>query len=152
MSDDLETPPRAYNTPDLDAESVAPPSPRPRRRRRWKLIGALVLLLPAALLALWTVIAMTFTYSAGERVGYVQKFSEKGWICKTWEGELAMSNIPGQMPEKFYFTVRDDSVAKVVQAAEGGRVALHYEEHRGIPFRCLGETNYFVDGVRPARQ
>ncbi|HJR43958.1 MAG TPA: hypothetical protein VJ812_17825 [Gemmatimonadaceae bacterium] len=147
MSDDLETPPRAYNTPDLGAEPVERP-----RRRRWKWILVSVLLLPALLVALWTVIAMAYTYSSGERVGYVQKFSKKGWLCKTWEGELALSNVPGQMPEKFYFTVRDDSVAKLVQAAEGGRVALHYRQHVGIPFSCIGETQYFVDAVRPARQ
>ncbi|HJU88655.1 MAG TPA: hypothetical protein VJ672_04645 [Gemmatimonadaceae bacterium] len=150
MSDDLETPPRAYNTPDLSTEPVEV-AERPRRRR-WKLILAGVILVPVLLLALWTVITMAYTYSSGERVGYVQKFSKKGWLCKTWEGELAMSNVPGQMPEKFYFTVREDSIARALQAAEGGRVALHYRQHVGIPFSCIGETEYFVDGVRPARQ
>ncbi len=145
--DDLETPPRAYNTPDIGSAQVKKP-----RRWRWKLVAAAVVLIPAALLALWTAITMAYSYSSGERVGYVQKFSQKGWLCKTWEGELAMSNVPGQVPEKFYFTVRDDSVAKAIQAAEGGRVAIHYDQHVGVPFSCIGETEYFVDGVRPARQ
>jgi hypothetical protein len=146
MSDELETPPRGYNTPDISARSVKKP-----RRWKWKLIAGAVVLIPIAVLALWTVIVMAYTYSSGERVGYVQKFSQKGWLCKTWEGELAMSNIPGQIPEKFNFTVRDDSVAKLIQGAEGGRVAIHYEQHRGVPFSCIGETEYFVDGVRPAQ-
>lgn len=146
MSDEIETPPRALNTPDLGAEPV----PR-RRRRRWPIVLALAVLVPIAGIVLWTAIALAYTYSTGERVGYVQKFSQKGWICKTWEGELAMSNVPGQMPEKFYFTVREDRVAKAIQDAEGGRVAIHYKQHKGIPFSCFGETEHFVDAVRPAR-
>lgn len=147
MTDEIETPPRAYNTPDLGSHPVSR-----RSRHRWKIILALLIFVPVAGIVLWTVIAMKYTYSQGERVGYVQKFSEKGWLCKTWEGELALSNVPGQMPEKFFFTVREDAVAKAVQDAEGGRVALHYRQHKGVPFSCLGETEYFVDAVRAARQ
>src|SRR2546426_7342194 len=80
--------------------------------------------------------------------GYVQKFSKKGWICKTWEGELAMVALPGAMPEMFYFTVRHDSVAALVNAALGRRVALAYEQHKGLPTRCFGETEYFVTSVK----
>jgi hypothetical protein len=81
-------------------------------------------------------------------VGYVQKFSKKGWLCKTWEGELAMVAIPGSMPEKFYFTVPSDSVAGAINASAGHRVRLHYEQHLGVPTTCFGETSYFVTGVQ----
>jgi len=88
------------------------------------------------------------SYSQGERAGYVQKFSKKGWICKTWEGELAMVSIPGTMPEKFYFTVRGDAVAARINVTLGQRVALTYAQHKGVPTSCFGETEYFVQDVR----
>ena len=97
--------------------------------------------------ALWTIIALTFVYSSGERVGYVQKFSHKGWIFKTWEGELAMVNLPGSLAERFYFSVRDDEVTKQVQEHLGHHVRLTYEEHVGIPVSWFAETPYFVTGV-----
>ena len=100
------------------------------------------------LVALYTWSALTWTYSSGERAGYVQKFSKKGWVCKTWEGELALVSIPGTMSEKFYFTVRDDSVAALINQGLGKRVALSYKQHKGIPTSCFGETEYFVGGVK----
>jgi len=101
-----------------------------------------------ALIALWTVFTLTWSYSAGERAGYVQKFSTKGWICKTWEGEMAMVTMPGTVAEKFYFTVRDDAVAAHINATVGSRVVLTYEEHKWIPFSCFGDTGHFVTGVK----
>ena len=92
--------------------------------------------------------AWSYSYSNGERAGYVQKLSRKGWLCKTWEGELAMANLPGAMPQVFAFTVRDDQVAASINSAMGKRVALHYEEHRGLPTSCFGETPYFITDVR----
>ncbi len=86
----------------------------------------------------------------GDRAGYVQKFSHKGWIFKTWEGELAMVSMPGTNPEKFYFSVRDDSVAAVINQTLGRRVAVHYEQHVGVPVSWFGETEYFVVEVRLA--
>ncbi len=100
---------------------------------------------------LWTWLTLTWTYADGERAGYVQKLSKKGWICKTWEGEMAMVTMPGTVAEKFYFTVPDDAVANQINTSVGERVALHYEEHKWIPFSCFGETGYFVTGVRTAR-
>ena len=102
-------------------------------------------------MALWTWLTLTWTYADGERAGYVQKLSKKGWICKTWEGEMAMVTMPGTVAEKFYFTVPDDEVANQINTSVGERVALHYEEHKWIPFSCFGETDYFVTGVRTAR-
>jgi hypothetical protein len=110
---------------------------------------ALLVLVPLALFAGYVAVVLHWAYSDGERAGYVQKFSRKGWVCKTWEGELAMASIPGSMPELFHFTVRDEAVAARLNQTMGQRVALRYEQHRGLPTSCFGETEYFVTDVRP---
>jgi lysophospholipid acyltransferase (LPLAT)-like uncharacterized protein len=99
-------------------------------------------------LAGMTWITLNWTYSDGERAGYVQKLSRKGWVCKTWEGEMAMVTMPGTVSDKFYFTVPDDAVAGEINASVGKRVALHYEQHKWIPTTCFGDTEFFVMGVR----
>jgi hypothetical protein len=116
--------------------------------RTHKLIIAGVIIVPVALLALYTWFVVSWTYSTGERAGYVQKFSKKGWVCKTWEGELAMVAVPGSMPEKFYFTVRNDSIAGLINTALGKRVALTYRQHVGVPTSCFGDTEYYVGDVK----
>jgi hypothetical protein len=93
--------------------------------------------------------SLSYTYADGERAGYVQKFSRRGWVCKTWEGEMAMVSQPGTVAEKFVFTVRDDAVAKVINTTVGKRVALHYEQHKWIPSSCFGDTEYFVTNAQP---
>jgi hypothetical protein len=124
----------------------------PRRgflRRNWgKLTLAALVILPVLVFTIWSWIALSFAYSSGERVGYVQKLSHKGWLCKTWEGELQMSNIPGSAPMLFQFSVRSDSLAKAIEGINGRRVALSYEQHVGVPTDCFGETEYYVVGVR----
>jgi len=110
-----------------------------------RLLVTLVVL--AALVAAYFWIAVNWSYSSGERAGWVQKFSHKGWVCKTWEGELALVSLPGSMVEKFYFTVHDDAAAKAIEQAVGRRVTLHYEEKVGLPTTCFGETRHFVTGV-----
>ncbi len=95
---------------------------------------------------LWVV--LTWSYSRGERAGYVQKFSQKGWLCKTWEGELTLVAIPGSLPEKFFFSVRDDNLAKRINTSLGKRVTLTYEQHKGIPTTCFGESEYFVKDIK----
>ena len=116
--------------------------------RTHKLILAAVVAIPTLLLALYTWFVVSWTYSTGERAGYVQKFSKRGWICKTWEGELAMVALPGTMPEKFYFTVRSDSIAGSINGAMGKRVTLTYRQHVGVPTSCFGDTEYYVSQVR----
>jgi hypothetical protein len=101
----------------------------------------------AVLLAAYVWLALTWSYSSGERAGWVQKFSYKGWICKSWEGELALVSLPGSAVEKFYFTVHDDAAAAQIQQAVGKRVTLHYEEKVGLPTSCFGETRYFVSKI-----
>ena len=107
-------------------------------------IGTVVL---AVLLAGYFSFVLWWNYSSGERAGWVQKFSNKGWICKTWEGELALVSLPGTSVEKFYFTVRDDGVAEKINKVVGHRVSLHYEEKVGLPTSCFGETRHYVTDV-----
>ena len=92
-------------------------------------------------------IAFNYSYSDGNRAGYIQKFSKKGWLCKTHEGELAMTTVPGTAPVLWEFTVWDDQVATQLSQVMGKRVVLHYKEFRYLPTACFGETAYFVDHV-----
>lgn len=101
-----------------------------------------------ALFSLYVYIVLNWSYSSGERAGFLQKVSHKGWFCKTWEGELSLVAMPGAAPEKFLFTVRDDAIAQKVSAAAGKRVTLIYEQHKGLPSSCFGDTDYFVVDVK----
>jgi hypothetical protein len=109
------------------------------------LVAAAVLLILG--IAGFTWLTLHWSYSTGERAGYVQKLARKGWACKTWEGEMAMVTMPGTVAEKFYFTVPDTQVAAKINASVGKRVALHYEQHQWIPSSCFGDTEYFVTDV-----
>jgi len=126
--------------------NLAPP--RFTLSRTHKLIIAAVLIVPVLGFGLYTWSTLSWSYSTGDRVGYVQKFSRKGWVCKTWEGELALVSIPGTIAEKFYFTVRDEDVARRVNQTMGKRVALVYHQHVGVPTSCFGDTQYFVVDVK----
>ena len=107
----------------------------------------LPVVLIAALLGVYLWAALSWSYSSGERAGWVQKLSNKGWVCKTWEGELALVSVPGTTPEKFSFTIWDEAVAAKVTQVMGKRVALHYEEKVGLPGSCFGDTRYYVTAV-----
>jgi hypothetical protein len=107
-----------------------------------------LIIIPIALFSLYTWASLNWVYSSGERAGYVQKFSLKGYICKTWEGEIVLVSMPGTQAEKFTFTVKDDSVAKKLNNSMGQRIKLMYEEHKGIPSSCFGETPYFVQDIQ----
>jgi len=149
MTQDEHYPERGYNTDDVEALRSSEPSKRSFARRHWgKLLIVAVVLIPLLGLTVWTAIALGYSYSSGERVGYIQKFSKKGWLCKTYEGEIAMVNLPGQIANTFQFTVRDDSIATLINKAQGQRVALAYTQHKGLPTSCFGETEYFVKGVK----
>ena len=114
------------------------------RLSRWLLVPLILVLLLAA----YIFVVSSWNYSTGERAGWVQKLSRKGWLCKTWEGELSLVSMPGAAPEMFLFTVRDDAVAEKINQVMGKRVALHYEEKVGLPTSCFGETRHYVTGVR----
>lgn len=107
-----------------------------------------VLIIPIILFGLYTWATLNWVYSSGERAGYVQKLSQKGFVCKTYEGELVLVSMPGTQAEKFFFTVRDAAVAKRINETVGKRVRLIYEEHVGIPTSCFGESSYFVQDVQ----
>ena len=113
--------------------------------KRFVILFMLTILVFAPLIfAGWAWVTLKYIYARGERAGYVQKISQKGWLCKTWEGELAMVNLPGAMPEIFRFSVRDQATAYRVEQLVGQRVSLTYEQHKGVPSECFGETEYFI--------
>jgi len=142
MADTPETP------HDAEIANTSATPVRAHKTRNKLLIALLTLLLvPVVIAALWVWIALGYTYATGERAGYIQKISKKGWLCKTWEGELAMANLPGTMPQIFTFTVRNDSIAHVIEQNAGKQVSLTYQQHRGVPTSCFGETEYFVTAV-----
>jgi hypothetical protein len=126
------------------------PNDAPRARKRiklWLVLGG-VLVTPILVFALYTWGTLGVSYSDGERAGVLQKFSRKGWLCKTYEGELAMTTVPGVAPTIWTFSVRDNQAAAQLREAVGKKVMLHYEEHRGVPTNCFADTPYFVTGLR----
>ena len=150
MADDTERD-RDAERARAEAETSEHVRTEPKKRKRWGLrIGTVVILFPLLILSLWTAITLNFTYSSGERAGSLLKFSRKGWVCKTWEGEIQMAtSIPTMVPEIFRFTVRDDAVANDLNKNLGQRVVVDYQQHRGVPGTCFGETEYYVTHVRP---
>jgi hypothetical protein len=148
MNNENGSPPEA-GVAAAAAEAPAQAARTHSRIRKWLVYGGVgIVVVPALCFALWAWITLLWTYSTGDRAGYVQKFSRKGWVCSTWEGELSMVNLPGAVPERWLFSVRDDIVADAVRLNIGHKVALEYEEHRGVPSSCFGDTRYFVVGVR----
>ena len=121
-----------------------------RRPRRWLL--RLVLFLPLLALlvgGLWTWFTLSWSYSEGERAGVLQKFSRKGWICKTYEGELALYIVGGVAPQIWHFSTRDPDLARELSKSVGRSIRLHYSEHRGVPGNCFAETPYFAESFTP---
>ena len=116
-----------------------------RRRGRFGRIVLILLVLVLVLGALWTWFSLSWAYSEGERAGVLQKFSRRGWVCKTNEGELALYIVGGVAPQIWNFSVRDPEVATQLHKAVGSQVRLHYTEHPGLPTTCFGETGHFVD-------
>lgn len=129
-------------TPD-----AAPAPPPSRRLPKLRTVLILALVIPVVLLSIYTWLALHWDYSNGYRSGLLQKFSQKGWLCKTDEGELWQSVVTNVAPNVWYFTVRDPNIKQVLDTLVGKNVRLHYTEHRGVPTSCFGDTNYYVDGV-----
>ncbi|MEN6330735.1 MAG: hypothetical protein ABFD57_01975 [Smithella sp.] len=118
-------------------------------KTRWKLWIVGIMLVPVIGFICYTWFTLTWSFSRGERAGYIQKLSKSGWICKTWEGEMAMVTMPGAIPEKFLFSIRDEQVAQRINKMAGKRVILVYEQHKGVPTSCFGDTEYFVVDAKP---
>jgi hypothetical protein len=140
-----------YLVPSLTFDGpTAKPMHIPAAIKSHKLVtaGVVVVVLPIVVFTLWVVIAFSFSYSSGHRAGFLQKFSRRGWLCKTWEGEIQLTALPGAAPEIFAFSVRSDSIAQELNKYVGQRVDLHYRQHKGVPTSCFGDTEYFIDGVR----
>jgi hypothetical protein len=131
----------------MSTPTPPPTTVAPRRRASALKMMFWLLLVPIVLIVGYFAVVLNWNYSTGERAGWVQKLSRKGWLCKTWEGEMAMVSMPGAIPEKFLFTVRDDAVAESINKVMGKRVTLHYEEKVGLPTSCFGETRHFVTTV-----
>ena len=148
IPDPSDAPVTAPSAPPPSADTSAIPVPRKKKRNKLLIALLILILVPVVIIALWIWVALGYTYASGERAGYVQKISKKGWVCKTWEGELAMANLPGTMPQIFSFTVRRDSIANLLEKNIGKQVSITYEQHRGIPTTCFGETEYFVTRVQ----
>lgn len=123
----------------------------PRWKKWFVLIALTLMVLPPILFTGWAWASLKYVYAKGERAGFVQKISKKGWLFKTWEGELAMVNLPGAMPEIFSFSVRDNDVAHDVERLVGQRVSLTYEQHKGVPGTIFGEQNILWYGSAPPR-
>jgi hypothetical protein len=120
----------------------------PVRRRVGWIIG-LVVLVPLIIAVLWFWLSLSWSYSEGDRAGVLQKFSRKGWLCKTYEGELALYVVSGVAPQIWYFTTRNEELAKRLTSAVGQELQVHYSEHRGVPTSCFGDTPYFAESFTP---
>lgn len=161
--DESGVPDPADAPPPAPAQSTSPPADEPtvpwvvakpivvetpwHKRMTTRALAALIIV-PLLAFSVWAAVTLNVVYERGERYGYVQNFAKKGLVCATWEGELAMTNVPGVAPEIFAFSVRDNSVAADIQQSIGKRVALAYEEHRNVPTSCFGKSDHFVSGVR----
>ena len=96
----------------------------------------------------FTWLTLHWSYSDGERAGLLQKFSRRGWICKTYEGEMVLATVATVNAEKFLFTVRDPDIAKQLTSYIGDHIKVHYEQRKWIPTSCFGDTEYFVTSVQ----
>jgi hypothetical protein len=121
-------------------------------RRSTRRLAWAIFLIPIVLIILYLLIVLNWSFSDGDRVGYLQKFSHRGWLCKSYEGELAMTTVPGVAPMIWTFSVWDKDVADRINLLLGKKVVMHYREFRGIPTDCFGSTDYFVDGVQEAKE
>lgn len=117
-----------------------------RRRGGFRRVLLILIAVLIAGGALWTWFALSWAYSAGDRAGVLLKFSKKGWVCKTYEGQLALYVVGGVAPQLWDFSTRDEALAAKLSQAVGQEIQLHYEEHRGVPTNCFAETPYFADG------
>lgn len=128
-----------------------PPVTPPRRRGIFMRIGCittLVLLLGLGVFAWWR---YYYTYSDGNRFGLLQKFSRRGNLFKTYEGEMILSSVKGNQgvtiaSEKFFFSVTNETVAQKMAALQGENITVHYEQKNSAAF-WRGDSEYIVDSV-----
>lgn len=139
--------PKSSTEGKRSAEEAVPPKSK-RVKRFFQKWLAIIVIVAVLVWTVWAWIALAFPYASSEKAGFVQEFRKEGWLCKTWEGQLVVSTMPGARPEIFSFTVKDDSLAQALQAALPQRIVLSYDQHRGVPSSCFGETQAYVTGFR----
>ncbi|MCX6199749.1 MAG: 6-phosphogluconate dehydrogenase [Bacteroidetes bacterium] len=116
------------------------------------LVGIVFLLLLALVI---TFLVFNFTYSEGSRAGVLMKFSKRGYVFKTYEGELntgGVGNIANtaQVNQVWYFSVKDNGFADTLHLYEGKKVILFYQQKiKHLPWQ--GETDYFVNKVQEVK-
>lgn len=113
-----------------------------------KLIFLFSLLAVAAALSLQS---CSENYSNGKRVGFITKFSQKGLVYKSWEGELNMTQTGMNTSNAFEFSIDNDNepaglVARLDSALQYGyKVEVTYHEVSGYNwFNNRGHTDHFV--------
>ena len=116
--------------------------------RKWIIILIVVLVVINVIV----LFIFNFTYSEGNRAGVLMKFSKKGYVFKTYEGELnigGVGNVSGtaQMNQVWLFSVRNQATADSLMTMEGKKVSLHYRQVLKNMW-WDGETSYFVDGYK----
>jgi hypothetical protein len=109
----------------------------------------LVVIIVLAALVYWKYF---FTYSEGYRAGLLQKFSKKGVVFKTYEGEMILSSVRSNRDiaiasEKFFFSAKTEDVANKLNQLQGEYIVVHYREKNGV-LPWVGETRYLVDSVK----
>jgi hypothetical protein len=121
------------------------------KKRPWRKL-ILVLVAVLVLIPVLYFLVSDATYSEGNRAGVLMKFSKKGFVFKTYEGEInmgGMGNLPNtaQVNQIWDFSVLDQGTADTLMHLEGRKVSLHYREvYKNMAWQ--GETKYFVDGVQ----
>jgi hypothetical protein len=126
---------------------------RIKRRTRKFLLQLLVLIVIfTSIFIYWK---YYYTYSNGYRAGLLQKFSHKGNLVKTYEGEMILSSVSGNAnvviaSEKFYFSVTSSKLAQRLDTMQGQMVIVHYKQKNGVLF-WHGDSEYLVDSVKRIR-
>ena len=116
---------------------------------RWLLILVIVI---RSLFIYWKYF---YTYSEGYRAGLLQKFSSKGALFKTYEGEMILSSVSSNREvtlasEKFLFTMINKSLVRQFDTLQGDMVIVHYKQKNGTVF-WRGDSAYLVDSIRIKR-
>jgi hypothetical protein len=133
---------------------TAAPAVKPANKIKKKIKKYLYLALTFIILiiGIWIYWSYFFTYSDGYRAGLLQKFSRKGNIFKTYEGEMILSSVQSNnnvalASEKFIFSVSDKNIALQLDSLQGKNIVVHYtEKNNTLPWR--GETKYIVSSAK----
>lgn len=145
---DSQVKPDSQEKPGKPAKPQVKPPHKKTVRRFFKKWFAILLVLAIVIFGIWSWVATRFPYATEEVTGYVQSFKKQGWLCKTWEGQMVVSGIPGSIPSIQTFTVKNDSIAEALQGAMQNRLTITLDQHRGVPASCFGETQSYLTGFR----